>query len=159
VDEIVVLAVAAVVATAAAVLDLRSRRIPNWLTGSTLAVAVLANTWMAGPTGLVTALAGAALGLLLLLPFYAVRGVGAGDVKLLAAIGALVGAQSLLWVCLFGALVGGTMSVILLIAHRRVGLTLAQVMALQLPATGLRAPYGIAIAGGVYLAALSGSLG
>jgi prepilin peptidase CpaA len=152
---------AALVATTAAVYDLRWRRIPNWLTGAALLSGVLANIWVAGFAGLLTALAGAALGLALLLPFYALRGVGAADVKLLAAIGALIGPQLLLWVALFSAVIGGVMSLLILGARGRLGPILTDLLVLRTrPAsTGLKAPYGLAIAGGVYLTLMFGALG
>jgi prepilin peptidase CpaA len=153
------LAVALVAATTAALLDLRARRIPNWLTVTAFGGGLALNAWASGPNGLLWSLGGAGLGLLLLLPFYAVRGVGAGDVKLLAAMGAVLGLTTLLWVALFTALIGGAMSLALVVARRRIGLMAAQVKSLQPPATGLKAPYGLAIAGGVYLAVVRGVIG
>ena len=109
---------------------------------------------------MLTAIAGAALGLALLLPFYLVRGVGAGDVKLLAAIGALIGPQLLLWVALFGAVIGGVMSLVILGSRGRLGPILTHLLMRTRPASsGLKAPYGLAIAGGVYLTLMFGALG
>jgi prepilin peptidase CpaA len=131
----------AAIASVAALIDLRSRRIPNWLTLAAVLAGLAWHTLRDGPTGLSVALAGAALGLALLLPFYMVRGVGAGDVKLLAAIGALVGPQTLVSVAIYGALVGGAISLVLLARSR-------------LQMRGMTAPYGVAIASGVYLSML-----
>jgi prepilin peptidase CpaA len=156
----IVVGVAALVATGAALHDLKWRRIPNWLTGAALLSGLIVNVWLTGAGGLVTALTGAALGLVLLLPFYAARGVGAGDVKLLAAIGALVGPQTLLWVALFGAVVGGVMSIVMLAMRGRLGPTLQQLALRRRPsASGLKAPYGLAIASGVYLTVLFSAIG
>ena len=110
-----VLSLAALVAvTVAVVTDLRSRRIPNWLTGGALALGLLGGFWLGGPSGGLSALGGAALGLLILLPFYAVRGMGAGDVKLLAAVGALLGYQTLLPIAFYGAMAGGVLSLVIM---------------------------------------------
>jgi prepilin peptidase CpaA len=147
---------AAVAVTVAVVTDLRRRRIPNWLTGAALAVGLLGGLWIGGPAGGLTSLAGAALGLVLLLPFYAVRGMGAGDVKLLAAVGALLGPQALLPVAFYGALAGGVLS---LLVMARSGVlapfALRLVTLRRWPGlTGAKAPYGVAIAAGVYLTLL-----
>src|SRR5215467_6062427 len=94
-------------ASVAALIDVWSRRIPNWVTFGTLLGGVLINAWLHGFSGALFALGGAALGLALLLPFYVMRAIGAGDVKLLAALGALIGPTALISVAVYGALVGG----------------------------------------------------
>jgi prepilin peptidase CpaA len=71
--------------------DLISFRIPNLLVASGLAAAILLHGLAPTGLGLVHALAGAAVGLAAMLPFYMARAMGAGDVKLLAMIGAFVG--------------------------------------------------------------------
>jgi prepilin peptidase CpaA len=146
--------IAAASASLAAILDLRSRRIPNWLTAGTLLTGVLLNVWLTGLGGGLAALAGAALGLGLLLPFYAVRAMGAGDVKLLAAIGSLMGPYALVSVAIYGALAGGAMSVVILLARGRLHIALQELLIQHRPPTrcGATAPYGVAIASGVYLA-------
>ena len=101
----------------------------------------------------VAALAGAALGAALLLPFYAIRALGAGDVKLLAGLGALLGPQLLVSVAVYGALVGGVMSAIILLARGRLFMALDELLIQRRAPTlsGATAPYGVAIASGVYL--------
>jgi prepilin peptidase CpaA len=143
----------AAVASLAAVLDVRWRRIPNWLVVAALGAGLAANAWRTGPGGLLVALAGAGLGLALLLPFYAVRAIGAGDVKLLAALGALVGPHTLISVALYAAVVGGLISCCMLARRGRLGLTLREIglRPARLSRSGARAPYGVAIASGVYL--------
>jgi prepilin peptidase CpaA len=137
----------------AAVIDISSRRIPNWVTFAAFLAGVGLNAWLAGPSGAVLAVAGAALGAALLLPFYAIRAMGAGDVKLLAAIGALLGPQMLVSVAVYGALIGGAMSVVILLIRRRLWVTLNEVLVQRRAPTrsGATAPYGAAIASGVYL--------
>ena len=116
------LAVAA--ATLAALADVRSRRIPNWLTGSALLAGIVVNAWLKGPGGLLFALLGVLLGGGILLPFYAHKAVGAGDVKLAAALGALVGPQGVVTVLLYAAVVGGVISAVMLARRRRFGMSL-----------------------------------
>jgi prepilin peptidase CpaA len=137
----------------AAVIDISSRRIPNWVTFAAFLAGVGLNAWLAGPSGAVLAMAGAALGATLLLPFYAIRAMGAGDVKLLAAIGALLGPQMLVSVAVYGALIGGAMSVVILLVRRRLVLTVNEILVQRRAPTrsGATAPYGVAIASGVYL--------
>jgi prepilin peptidase CpaA len=149
---------AALAASIALVTDVRARRIPNWLTLATLIAGVLANVWLNGLEGGAQAAIGAALGFVALIPFYAVRAVGAGDVKLLAAIGALVGPAGLLPVAVYGGVVGGVMSIVLLAKHRRLSFTLQEVLMLHgMPSrSGIKTPYAVAIAGGVYLALIPG---
>lgn len=136
--------------------DILWRRIPNWLTFSAFAAGLLVHTLRDGVAGLLVALGGAALGLGLLLPFYAARAMGAGDVKLLAALGALVGPQVLVSIALYTALAGGAISLILLARQGTLPVTLADIMTrpLKLMRLGAKAPYGVAIACGVYLAML-----
>jgi prepilin peptidase CpaA len=142
--------------TVAAYFDLRHRHIPNWLTAGTLLLGVFINAWQAGVMGAGMALFGSVVGFALLLPFYALRGLGAGDVKLLAAVGALVGPQELISVALYGALVGGAMSLVRLATGQRLMLALNEIVVQQrLPArSGLKLPYGLAIAAGVYLSVI-----
>jgi prepilin peptidase CpaA len=137
----------------AAVADIWKRRIPNWLTFGCLALGILLNTWLHGLEGALVALAGAALGIGLLLPFYALGVLGAGDVKLMGGLGAVLGPQALISVAIYGAIVGGLMSVVLLALHGRLLDTLyGLVIRRQLPArSGATAPYAVAIASGVVL--------
>jgi len=140
-------------ASVAALIDVRTRRIPNWLTFGTLLVGVLLNVGLYGFGGLLTAISGAALGLALLLPFFVMRVMGAGDVKLLAAIGALLGAQALANVAIYAALVGGAMSLAILTARGQLLVGVSDVfLGHRFPRLiGATAPYGVAIAAGVYL--------
>jgi prepilin peptidase CpaA len=139
-----------------AALDLRFRRIPNWLTGSVLLTGLIANALLRGIDGVAAALAGAALGLALLLPFYAIRAMGGGDVKLLAGVGALVGPNMLVTVAVYGGILGGVLSLLVLLVHGRLLERVHQIAVLRsLPSrSGLKAPYAVAIAGGVVLALL-----
>jgi prepilin peptidase CpaA len=101
-------AVLAALLAAAAVIDWRTYRIPNCLTVGGMALGLLGNTAADGlMSGLLPALAGLALGIAVLLPLYALRLMGAGDVKLMAAVGAFVGVPEILYAVLFTFIAGG----------------------------------------------------
>jgi prepilin peptidase CpaA len=80
---------------AAAVIDLRRHRIPNLISLGGILLALGLQAWFVGlgSEGLLAALGGMALGLLIFIPFYATGGMGAGDVKLMAMAGAFLGPQ------------------------------------------------------------------
>jgi prepilin peptidase CpaA len=94
---------------AAAVCDYRTYRIPNWLTGGGILFALVYNTvvppvWHAGWTW---APAGMLLGFGAMLPMYAMRAMGAGDVKLMAMVGAFLGTAGTASALLFCVVTGG----------------------------------------------------
>jgi prepilin peptidase CpaA len=103
----------AVVLVVAAIIDGRSLKVPNWLTFPFAAGGVLFSFWPGG-LSTVDSLAGLALGLALLLPLYAVGGMGAGDVKLLAGVGAWVGPAITLWSFVATVLVGAAMAIFMM---------------------------------------------
>jgi prepilin peptidase CpaA len=142
----------AAVVSVAAVCDVRWRKIPNWLTLSALVGGVVLQTAHFGLIGVQIALAGAALGLCMLLPFYVIHAMGAGDVKLLAALGALVGPQALVSLATYAALAGGVISFVILARRGKLRFSISQIMTRPTPQTQrTKAPYGVAIACGVYL--------
>ena len=146
--------IAVIAAVVALVTDLRYRRIPNWLTGGTLIVGLAANTYLGGVEGALSSLEGAALGLAILLPFYMFRTMGAGDVKLLAAFGAVLGPHMLISVAIYASIVGGIQALIILRRLGRVTVTLYQLFFMRvLPAkSGAKAPYAVALASGLCIA-------
>jgi len=99
----------AVVLVLAAAWDIKTHRIPNWLSLSGVLLGLAHHAWQGGGPGLLYALAGVSVAGLALLP-YAVRGLGAGDVKLLGAVGAWMGPQFLLWAMLGTILSGGLLA-------------------------------------------------
>ena len=151
-------------AGAAAVLDVQHHRIPNWLTYPGIIMGVLLRSVFFGWKGLSSAVAGCLLAGGIVFVFYAVRAMGAGDVKLLAAIGSLVGPSHVIVVLLATAICGGMLAIGYAIYSRRMGATLKNVgSVLQFhTASGLqthpeinldnpsalRMPYGLAIAAG-----------
>jgi prepilin peptidase CpaA len=102
--------------------DLRKRRIPNAVTFPLLGLGFLLNAANSGGDGLLLSAQGALLGLAILLPFHVLRGLGAGDVKLMAAIGAMKGPEFVLYTFAWAAIFGGALAMIGLLRSRRVGL-------------------------------------
>ena len=106
-------------------LDWRSRRIPNWLTIPALIVGLGVHAIAGGWSGAKVALAGAGLPLLLLLPVVILRGLGAGDWKLMGALGAVLGWAQILLVLLATIVLAGLFALVQLVRQRRVAATLA----------------------------------
>ena len=169
-----VLVLAGLLAAVAGWMDWRSRRIPNWLTVPGLLLGVAANSVAAGWTGAKSALLGAGLGLALLLPFVLVRSLGAGDWKLVGAIGAFLGPGPLVVVLMGTVFVAGGMALVLIIVKKRVrqtmrniGRILAALLSLHLPGQeltldnpeSLKVPFGVAVAVTVILYAVRQTLG
>jgi prepilin peptidase CpaA len=99
-----------VVLAVATFTDIRSRRIPNWLVLPFFGIGVAVHCWLDGWHGLGQSLGGAGLGLLLYGILFFMGGMGAGDVKLCAAIGAWIGPMQLIYALVFTGLVGGLMA-------------------------------------------------
>jgi prepilin peptidase CpaA len=105
-----------VVAGIACASDIRTARIPNLLTFGAAAAALVYLFANQGWSGLTGAAEGWAVGVLLFSPFFALGGLGAGDVKLLGAIGAWLGPREALWVALYASMAGGVMALIVSLA-------------------------------------------
>ena len=163
-SPIVIVTLAAGVGTGAFI-DLRTRRVPNALTVS-LAVSgiVAAASGLSGLT-VTAAFVGLALGLGFMLPGYLFGATGAGDVKLLAAVGAWLGPAEVGVAFLYTAIVGGVLAIAVARRRRRLALTLesagklittgaANVGEIEHPAANNRFAYAPAIAAGSILAAI-----
>lgn len=157
----VLLGLAMVLAVLAGWTDWRWRRIPNWLTVPGLLAGIAANAAASGLSGVKTSLLGAGLGLLLLLPFVFLRSLGAGDWKLAAALGSIVGPGALLDLLMGSIFVAGIMAVVLVIYKRRlketlhnIGRLLSSMLTFRMPGpevsldnpNSLKIPYGVALA-------------
>ena len=104
--------VALVVAAIACAIDLRTRRIPNALTFGAAAAALVFHFAAGGLSGLAIGSAGWLAGAAMLLVPYALGGMGAGDVKLLAALGAWLGAVDVAWAGAYAAVAAGGMAIV-----------------------------------------------
>jgi len=93
--------------SAAVIADLRRHRIPNALVLGGLLTALALQSFAGGWQGLGAGLLGATTGLACFIPFYMLRGMGAGDVKLLAVVGAFLGPKGALLAALATLIAGG----------------------------------------------------
>jgi prepilin peptidase CpaA len=100
----------AVALVLAAVLDLRTRRVPNWLSVATLALGLGARGLVGGPWAMALGIAGMAALLALLLYPFARRWIGGGDLKLLCAVGGWMGPALALELLLASALAAGPLA-------------------------------------------------
>jgi prepilin peptidase CpaA len=106
-------------ALAATVIDVRTRRIPNALTATMTGIGIgLAATGLSGIAPAAAAL-GFALGFVLMLPGHLLGATGAGDVKLMAAVGSIVGPALVVNAFIFTAIAGGVLAVIVALRRRR----------------------------------------
>jgi prepilin peptidase CpaA len=160
----------------ALVIDLRQRRIPNTLVLLALGAGLVINLigpqiWLhgsgllstyPGAIGIKGSLLGALTGLAVFLPFYLLRAMGAGDVKLMAGIGSFVGPATAINVALFILVTGGVLAVVRMVWVRKTQLVLfnvATALGQWVPGTAARfdpatqsadrMPYGVAMAGGL----------
>jgi prepilin peptidase CpaA len=101
----------------AAVWDLRTRRIPNVLTFGAALIAIVAHSYLGGFSAIAWSAAGWIVGVAFFLPIFALGGMGAGDVKLLAALGAWLGPQAVVWVALFSLIAGGIIGLAVAIGY------------------------------------------
>jgi prepilin peptidase CpaA len=116
------------IAIVAAVFDLRSRRIPNWLVLTGLLIGFSINLLLYETDGLKASLMGMGLALVIYVPLFALRAMGAGDAKLMAAIGSLVGPGPWLVIFVLSAITGGILAVTLLLLKGRLTHTLRNIV-------------------------------
>jgi prepilin peptidase CpaA len=148
--------------------DIRTRRVPNLLTFGGAALAVAYSLVAHGSSGLLISLGGWLTGAVLFLPLYLLGGMGAGDVKLLACLGAWLGPRAALFAALYSSIAGGVLALIvglttgylgkafrnlwLLLAHWRVvGVRPLAELTLE-GSRGPRLPYALPIAAGAIAA-------
>lgn len=101
----------------ASALDLLYSRIPNLLTYPFMVGGILYHAFMTGFEGFIFSLEGLGLGIALLLAFYLAGGMGAGDVKLMGAIGSFLGPAGVFKAFLISAIIGGLYAVLLIIIN------------------------------------------
>ncbi len=163
------------IASAGAFTDLRTRRIPNLLTGNAILFGLLLHLTLGGLPQLGSSILGGLVAGAIFLVFYLAGGMGAGDVKLITAIGCILGLGSIRPAILAIVLIGGLCAIALalykgalrktlsnvatLIAHHRSsGLTAHPDLNVANAAT-IRLPYGLPIAAGCILAFLLSATG
>lgn len=108
-----------VTVTTAALFDLRDRKIPNWLNLSGVIAGLTVNLLVTGWHGMAQALLGMGCALLVYIPLYLLRGMGAGDVKLMAAVGTIAGPKEWFGIFLATAILGGAVSFLYVLYRRR----------------------------------------
>ncbi len=147
--------------TVACASDLRTRLIPNRVVVATIAAGLLfAVVTRRDITGLTHAGAGLLTGFVVWFPFYLLRMLGAGDVKLFAASATFLGPRGALEGALYTALFGGVLALLYMVASSGWGLTLIRLghgvqqpaMLRNAPRAGRRMPYALAISAGVLVA-------
>ena len=157
---------AALLAVGAGWTDWKWRRIPNWLTLPALLVGFAVNTVFGRWAGAKDSLLGLLLGFGVMLPFVLLKALGAGDLKLVSALGAILGPGRLLDVLFVAVLVAGVMAIVLIIWRGRVRQTARNILRLlgalfsfHMPQPeltlenpqALKVPFGVAVAVAVLL--------
>lgn len=152
----------------AAFYDTRSRRIPNWIIVSGMLLGLTASSVTNDGIGLYAATVGLFVGLFAFIPLYALKVLGAGDVKLIAMVGSFLGVANLLGAMIASSLAGGLLAIGFAVRAGQLGHVLGNIRMTFLgmlmrvpipiasttaatPAPARRIPYGIAIAAGTTL--------
>ncbi len=97
--------------------DIKTRRVPNYLTLGVAAGALVFHTTTGGVSGFGESVGGWLTGVALFLPWFALGGMGAGDVKLLAALGAWLGPMGALWAAIYASVAGGLLALTVTLAR------------------------------------------
>jgi len=157
------------VVSLAAIYDIRYRRIPNWLVLTGILLGVGLNTFLFEWAGLRFSLLGFGVAFLIYFPLYLLRGMGAGDVKLMASVGAMVGWANWVAVFLITAILGGVAAAALLLNRNRllygltnVGYMMGELLSFRPPyarneeldlgsSRSMKLPHGVFIALGSFL--------
>jgi prepilin peptidase CpaA len=121
---------ALIIGAAACATDLHSRRIPNWLTFGAAALAFAFHYATGGPEAVRMATTGWVTGLFLFMPIFVLGGMGGGDVKLLAALGAWLGPSATIWLAVYASMAGGVLAVALALRHNYLGTAFKNIRAL-----------------------------
>lgn len=143
--------------------DYRRHRVPNWLNASLLAAGLAVQGLFAGWPGIRAAMGGMFVGMAPLLVLWLMKGMGAGDVKFMAAIGAWLGPRMTLEALLVGGLAGGVMALAMIAARRNWRQTVTNVGLVLSRAGGTSStvflPYAIPLSIGTLVVAVSNYLG
>ena len=148
--------------------DVRSHRIPNWLVLTGLVIGIAYHSLMVSGWGIGFALKGAAVGFCVFFPIYLLRGMGAGDVKLMAMVGAFLGPASTFGAILITLIAGGVLGLVVALSKGALPVMLQNVRFLvtnaavkaaaghgptaeMLPNSAGKLPYAVAIAAGTFI--------
>jgi prepilin peptidase CpaA len=154
-----------ILVVAAAIFDIKTRRIPNKLVFSGALAAITFHTFSSYGIGALSSIGGLAVGIASLLPLYMMRAMGAGDVKLMAMVGAFLGPASALGAVTTTLITGGALAILaairnksmqrmlnnirFMMTHAMVGAATGnRVRTEMLSASAGKLPYGVAIAVG-----------
>jgi prepilin peptidase CpaA len=161
----------------AAWIDYAQRRVPNWLNAALALAGLTAQTVFFGWSGLLDGFLGLLVGFAVLILPWAMHGMGAGDVKLMAAIGAWLGPVLALWAFAVGAILGGVIATAMIVSSGRsrealanLGLIAAKVSqratlfsefasAKSMTEGGMVLPYGVPLTIGTRVVVFSGYFG
>jgi prepilin peptidase CpaA len=125
----------------AAVTDGYSRRIPNALVVAGFLAGLALNSWLAGWLGLQQSLLGFGLAILIYVPLFVLRAMGGGDVKLMAAAGAIVGPRDWFTLFILASLAGGAIALGMLMTRSALGPAFGNIMHILKELAHFRAPY------------------
>lgn len=125
----------------AAVIDLRERRIPNWLTAGGVVMGIALNSFLYESAGFWMSLAGIGAALLVYMPLFLIRAMGAGDAKLMAAVGAMTGFANWLGIFVISSVLGGLVALVLLFCTGQMRRTFTNTGILVSEIVRLRPPY------------------
>ncbi len=131
----------ALITVLAGATDIRERRIPNWLVLVGLTLGFGLNWFLFGSAGLLNSAKGLGLALLFYFPLFALRAMGAGDAKLMGAVGSIVGPANWFGIFVISALLGGIVGLVVVVLRRRVSKTLFNVAFIVRELLALRPPY------------------
>jgi prepilin peptidase CpaA len=173
-NELIYPAAATFCALTGAAFDLRSRRIPNFITGPALLFGLILHGIIDGWRGVLVSLAAGLVCGVIFLVFYLAGAMGAGDVKLITAVGCLAGFTNIAYLLILTSIAGGVMAIALAFLRGQLKQTIFNVAALAshhtregltphpelnvLNQSTLRLPYGIAIAAGASIKLLLSGL-
>jgi prepilin peptidase CpaA len=141
--------VALAIAACACVTDIRSRRIPNLLTFGGALAGVLFHVMTDSTHGLLISTTGWVVGLIVYLLPFLLGGLGAGDVKLVAALGAWLGPQAVAWLALYAGVAGGVAALAVGLFHSYLSQALRNIylLLMQWRVVGLRPLHEVSLAG------------
>jgi prepilin peptidase CpaA len=125
----------------AAITDMRSRIIPNWLCATGILAGFVLQISLHGWSGAMSASSGFGLALAIYVPLFLLRAMGGGDVKLMAAVGALAGPNDWFAIFLLASVLGGLFAFAVLVLRSRLGTAFGNVAHILTNLSRLRAPW------------------